>query len=377
MKTLHQQVYFSLPKKKTWRKRCSMENYTIGCDAHKKYSQFSVMDSQGKIVKRARVEHTPGAIQKFLLVYPKGTQVALECVGNWYWIVDEIEAASCVPRLTNPGKAKLMMGHVNKTDKLDADGVNLLLFNGTLPTVWIPDRTLRDERELPRTRMAIAKYRTAVKNRIHATLSKHGIHIEEESDIFSGKGLKALVLSLDGLPPESRRCVEEQLALLNDLQGHISNLEKRMREVMAWTPSAGLIDSLPGVGDVLSMVIDREIGEVSRFPSGEHLASYAGLTPTVHASGGKVYYGPMRKQSQQSLKWAYVEAANVIVRVRHHPNWRHKHAVRLYEATAQRRGHAVAVGAVARHLCEASYWMLKKGEEYREPHSQKDLPKQG
>lgn len=354
-----------------------MENYTIACDAHKRYSQFSVMNEHGKICKRVRVEHTQGAIHQFLSIYPPGTQVALECVGNWYWIVDEIEAAGCVPRLTNPGKAKLMMGHVNKTDKLDADGIALLLHNGTLPIVWIPNRALRDERELPRTRMSLTKYRTSVKNRIHATLSKHAVHIEEESDIFGKKGLQALVQSLEGLPNESQRCVQEQLSLLLDLQGHINKLEKRMREVMAWTPTARLIDSLPGVGDILTMVIDCEIGDVSRFPSAEHLTSYAGLTPKVHSSGGKTFYGPMRKESNQSLKWAFVEAANVIVRVRHHPGWRNKHVVRLYEATAQRRGHAVAVGAMARHLCEAAYWMLTKGETYREPHSKKDLPKQG
>jgi transposase len=270
-----------------------------------------------------------------------------------------------------------MMGHVNKTDKLDADGITLLLFNGTLPIVWIPDPALRDERELPRTRMAIAKYRTAVKNRIHATLSKHAIHIEEESDIFSGKGLQALYQSLEGLPDESRRCVEEQLELLKDLQRHIDSLEQRMHEIMELTPSAVLIDSLPGVGEILAMVIDREIGDVGRFPSAENLASYAGLTPKVHSSGGKTYYGPMRKESHQSLKWAFVEAANVIVRTRFHPNWRHKHVVHLYERTAQRKGHAIAVGAVARHLCEAAYWMLRKGETYQEPHSKKNLPKQG
>ncbi len=85
----------------------------------------------------------------------------------------------------------------------------------------------------------------------------------------------------------------------------------------------------------------------------------------------------MRKESNQFLKWAFVEAANVIVRVRHHPGWRNKHVVLVYERTAQRRGHAVAVGAMARHLCEAAYWMLIKGETYQEPHSMKDLPKQG
>jgi transposase len=354
-----------------------MENYTIGCDAHKHYSQITVMDSHARICKRTRIEHTPGAVQRYLVQYPVGTPVALECVGNWYWIVDEIEAAGCVVQLTNAGRAKAMMGHVNKTDKLDADGLALLSYNGTLPTVWIPGGVLRDERELPRTRMAMSKYRTAVKNRIHATLSKHAICLEEESDVFSVKGLAALRKSLDGLPVETRRCVEEQLALLSDIQGHIEEMEKRIREKTQWTPTLRLLKSLPGVGDILAIVIDREIGCVTRFPAAENLASYAGLTPKVKSSGGKTFYGSMRKESNQYLKWGFVEAANVIVRYHHNPNWKNKHVVRLYERTAQRKGHAIAVGAVARHLAEATYWVLTKEETYHEPNSKKDLPKQG
>ena len=354
-----------------------MENYTIGCDAHKRYSQFTVMDGRARVRERKRIEHTVGAIQEYLSKYPAGTPVAVECVGNWYWIVDEIEAAGCVAQLTQAGKAKVMMGHVNKTDKLDADGLALLLHMGTLPTVWIPSRELRDQRELPRTRMALTKQRTAVKNRIHATLSKHAIHLEEDSDVFSGKGLLALRQALSGLPVETRHCVEEELTLLGEIQSHIEVLEARIRERMQCTPTLRLLKTLPGVGDILAMVIEREIGSVERFPTAEHLASYAGTTPKVNSSGGKTYYGPMRKDSNQYLKWAFVEAANVIVRCRHFPSWQNKHGVRLYERTARRKGHAIAVGAVARHLAEAAYWVLSKGETYHEPHSKKGLPKQG
>jgi hypothetical protein len=64
--------------------------------------------------------------------------VAVETIGNWYWIVDEIEAAGCVPKLVHARKAKLMMGEINKTDRLDVRGLNRLQQAGTLPTVWIP-----------------------------------------------------------------------------------------------------------------------------------------------------------------------------------------------------------------------------------------------
>ena len=86
--------------------------------------------------------------------------------------MDEIEAAGQIPQLVHARKAKLMLGMVNKTDKLDARGLNRLQRTGTLPTVWIPPGALRDQRDLPRTRMVLSRERTRLKNRIHATLAK-------------------------------------------------------------------------------------------------------------------------------------------------------------------------------------------------------------
>jgi transposase len=107
-------------------------------------------------VRQCRLEHGPGAIRQYLVARCQpGTAVAVEATGNWYWILDEIEQAGLQPRLVHPRKAKLMMGLINKTDRLDAHGLNRLQRNGTLPTVWIQHRSLRDLRELTRTRLAL------------------------------------------------------------------------------------------------------------------------------------------------------------------------------------------------------------------------------
>lgn len=63
--------------------------------------------------------------------------------------------------------------------------------------------------------------------------------------------------------------------------------------------------SLPGVGDILSIVIEREIGSIDRFDTSGQFTSHAGLVPTVHASGGKTRFGHMRKPCNQYLKWAF------------------------------------------------------------------------
>jgi transposase len=195
-----------------------MPDYRIGCDAHKHYSHFAVLDQAGQLRHQARVDHEPGAIRAFLEGMPDGTRVALESVGNWYWIADEIEAAGCVPLLTHAAKAKVMMGNVNKTDKLDAKGLAKLLHLESLPTVWLPPGEIRDERELHRTRMALSKLRTALKNRIHATLAKYGIASTEHSDIFAGTGRTWLQSALSRLPLETKRCVVQEIGALDGLR---------------------------------------------------------------------------------------------------------------------------------------------------------------
>jgi hypothetical protein len=83
---------------------------SIGCDAHKRYSLFAVLNSKGESVRRDRVNHERGAIKDYLSQFPEGTPVALESIGNWYWIVDEIEASGCSPQMAHALKAKLLMG---------------------------------------------------------------------------------------------------------------------------------------------------------------------------------------------------------------------------------------------------------------------------
>lgn len=354
-----------------------MTNYTIGCDAHKRFSQFAVLNDKGQMHQQMRVDHHPDGLYIYLSQFPEGTPVALECVGNWYWIVDEIERAGCVPLMAHAGKAKVMMGNINKTDKLDARGLATLLHNGTLPTVWMPPGEIRDERELPRTRMVFTQMRTRLKNRMHATLSKYNLCLNTSSDIFAAKWREELNDAIQAFPPETQRCMRQELELLDHLGDHIRQLEKRIRACIQVTESMQLLITEPGVGDILAIVIEREMGSPDRFPNGTHFASYSGTVPSVHASGGKTRYGRMPKQCNHYLKWAFIEAANVTARYRNHPRWRDKHVTRLYERICRRKGHAKAVGAVARHLSEAAFWMLAKNEAYKPPLSKKVLPKPG
>jgi len=279
-------------------------------------SDTASKDSDGEIIKEARINHEKGNIVKFLKSWDAGSLVAVESIGSWYWIVDEVEQAKMHPRLVHARKAKLMLGMIDKTDKLDARGLNRLQQTGTLPTVWIPPMDIRDKRELPRTRMVFAHQRTKLKNRIHSVLAKYGLQyqFEDISDIFGKKGREK-----------------------------INKCSKELPEHTCYT----------------LVILLHQLDATS-----ESLASYSGTVPSVHASGGKVRYGRLRPDTNHYLKWAFSEAGNSVAV--NHKRWPDRHVSKLYKRVRTRRGHPEAVGAVARHLAEATYWILSKKEPYLE-----------
>jgi hypothetical protein len=112
-------------------------------DVHKHYTWARVERPDGTLVREQKIPHERGAVWQFLMGCEPGSPVAVETVGNWYWIVDEVETACCRPQLVHARQAKLMLGTVNKTDRLDARGLVRLQRTGTLPMVWIPPRECR------------------------------------------------------------------------------------------------------------------------------------------------------------------------------------------------------------------------------------------
>jgi transposase len=337
----------------------------IAFDSHKRYTWVEHEEVATGKVRQYRIEHAPGAIRRALAGCEPGTPVAIEATANWYWITDEIEQAGLVPRLTHPRKAKLMMGLINKTDQLDTHGMNRLQRNGTLPTVWIPPGPLRELRELTRTRVVLVAQRTRWKNRITATLAKWGLPPSEYSDPYGKSARKELEKRMEGLPEQTRWVTRQMLGQLDGLSAQIRQFEQRLEELVEVTPEMQGLETLPGVGVILAATIALEVGDVRRFPSAERLASYAGTTPRVHASGDRVRYGRTRPDVNRYLKWAFAEAGNSVAV--NHRSCPERHVSQLYFRLRQRKGHSQAVGAVARHLAEAAFYVLSRQEAYRDP----------
>lgn len=341
-----------------------MKEY-ISFDSHKRYTLAEREDVDTGQAVQTRLEHRRGAIRDFLHGCQPGTAVAVEAMGSWYWIIEEIEDAGLCPQLVHPRKAKMMMGMINKTDKLDVHGLNRLQRNGTLPTVWIPPQSLRDLRELTRSRVTMTRQRTRLKNRTTALLAKHNLQVSEYSDAYGRAGRSVLDQRVDQLPEQTRWVAKMQLGQLDFVQAQITEQETRVKALARSTSEVELLMTIPGIAFILGTTIMLEVGDVGRFASAEKLASYSGTTPRVHASGGRVRYGQLRPDVNRYLKWAFAEAANSIALNRRH--WPHRHSSRLYDRIRNRKGHAKAVGAVSRHLAEAAFVVLNKKEPYRDP----------
>lgn len=340
-----------------------MEEF-IGCDAHKQFSVFVAVDEKGHAGEAVRVPHERGLYREFLSRLPDQSAIAIEASGHYSWLVDEMEQLGHRPKLAHPLEAKRRMGLTRKTDKLDAKGLAILLRNGTLPEVWIPPKELRDQRELVRMRIFLVQLRTSVKNRIHGTLARHNV-VVPGTDLFGTEARLQLGERLLELPVHSREAIAQELATLDFLEGEIRSVEKRLEAIMKVSVEADLLKTLPCVGTILSMVLMLEIGRVDRFPTAAHLASYAGLVPRVHSSGGHTRMGQVCGNVNRILKWAFVEAGNLVV-----VNQRRlagTHVVRLYQRIKRAKNHQKAVVAVGRHLAEAAWWVLSKQEVYREP----------
>lgn len=343
-----------------------MEN--IAFDSHKNYTFCSVEDETGNIINEHRIEHERGSIKTYLSQFTPNSPVAVETIGNWYWIVDEIEEAGMVPQLVHAGKAKLMFGCVNKTDRLDARGLNRLQRVGSLPTVWIPPHDIRDKRDISRTRLFLVYQRTRLKNRIHAVLKKYALKIVKVKDPYCKTGRVELARIMVKLPEHTRFATQMQLLQIDSLDPAIAQLEARMKKIFQDTEEVRLLQTMPCIGNVLSNSIQFEVGDISRFSCPERMAAYSGTTPKVHSSGGKTRFGKLRKDVNHYLKWAYIEAANLVcINKDKYPN---RFVSKLFKRVSRRKGHATAVGAVARHLAEATYWVLTKHEHYREPNPQ-------
>jgi transposase len=145
-----------------------------------------------------------------------------------------------------------------------------------VPAVWLPTSQVRAERERARWRLHLVRHRTALKNRVHATLLAFGRPCPT-ADLF-GPGGRQLLARLD-LPEPWAGTTAAAVCLIDDLDAQIDGCERELRRLGADHPYVPLLLTAPGIAWVLGYTIAAEIGDIARFASPKKLAGYTGLCP--------------------------------------------------------------------------------------------------
>jgi transposase len=280
----------------------------------------------------------------------------VEATSNWYWLCDLLEEIEVPVRLAHPLKTKAIASARIKTDKLDAATLAHLLRADLVPRAHLSSPQARLDRELLRHRVMLVRLRTGVKNRIHALLTRENL-VYAKGGLFTRQGRQWLA-SLE-LHPVQRAVVDRLLALMEVLETLIQEATAEIRVRAEDDRVARLLCTIPGVGYYSALLIAAEIDGVDRFPDARHLCSYAGLVPSVRASGERTRLGHITKQGSPWLRWILVEICQKAAS-------RHDFLGAHYRRVARRKGNGAAKVATARKLLKAIYHMLRQGMDFEE-----------
>jgi transposase len=339
--------------------------YSIGVDFHKAYSHMTVLDGHGQMVKTGKVANTANAVRAFVAPYRKGGQAVVEATRNWTIMYDLLETELDAVYLAHPLKVRAIAEARIKTDRIDSRILAHLLRCDLLPTAYVRPKEQRLAQQVLRQRMFLVRLRTMVKNRMHVLIDRQIAARETAagfSDLFGQAGL-AWLRTVD-LPPGERQLLDRELALFDALRGRIAESDGVVRSLSAGDLHVRRVRTIPGLGRFFSVLVVNELGDIRRFATPEKLCAYAGLVPSVYASGGKVFHGRLTKQGNKWLRWAMVEAVRPAVKS--DPELR-----AYYERLRHRKGPNPAKVATARRLLTIIHRVLSQERPYRKPVSER------
>lgn len=179
--------------------------------------------------------------------------------------------------------------------------------------------------------------------------------VRRKRRLWSKEGRAVLEqLPLEGWTAKRR---QDLLAMLDRLEAQVAELDQAVRAEAERRPEVRLLMTHPGVGPVVGLAYVLTIGPAGRFPRGKHVASYLGLIPREHSSGGRQKLGAISKQGNTMMRTLLVEAAQNASRF--DPELR-----RDYSRLKARKHSALAKVMVARKLAVRMYWMLRENRPY-------------
>ena len=332
----------------------------LGLDLSRKRLDVCVLDERGE--KLAVTQSPPdldGLRHLAHEIAPLGGPVyaAIESMNGARFVHDSLELLGWEVEIADAQKVKGLAPLACKTDRIDAWVLAELSRRDLVPAIWLPDPSIRAERERARFRLHLVRHRVMLKNRILASLLAFGKPCPV-SDLFGTSGRD--MLARLRLPDPWTKNIATALQMIDGLDKEIDTCEKELRALGADHPYVSLLQSAPGIAWVLGFTIASEIGDISRFTSAKKLVGYTGLCPRVYQSGGKDLRGPLAKNGPKYLRWALIEAAT---HASQSPIYK-EHYDKTKTRLGRQRGAKVARVEVARKLAEAIWHMLQTGSHF-------------
>ena len=254
-----------------------------GLDLSRRRLDVCLLDDAGELVAETAASPDADGL-RHLVERLKGQRVraVIESMNGARFVHDSLEELGWEVLVADAQKVKGLAPLACKTDKIDAQVLALLSQRDLVPAIWLPDPSVRRERELARFRLHLVRHRTTLKNRIHATLITFG-HPCPVSDLFGLAGRE--LLDRLAIPDPWRRNVDAALELIDDLELQIARLTCELRRQGADHRYIPLLVTAPGFGWINAFTVASEIGDIERFPSPAKLCGYTGLCPRVIQSG--------------------------------------------------------------------------------------------
>lgn len=339
----------------------------VGMDVHVRNSFLHATDGDGRLLFRGRAGNTlaelavllaplEGSVEPVRVVMESTTNSRAMChLMREYGKQAGLDLRA---EVLNARKLRVIAESVDKCDKHDAAVLNeLARANLKLPSCYVPDDEVFALREHLRSRADLVRVRTMLKNRVSAVLHHRGI-LSPLKDLYTKDGRRWLAeLSLD---EAGRTILDRYLALIDQLKETIEQSNQSLRQLAGrqrWCKPAALLQTMPGVGLITSLMILAELGDINRFRSRAAVSNFAGFVPVMRDSNDKRFSGHVTRRGPAHLRAVLVEAA-----------WTSKGRVGQYGAlfarVSSRKGHQVAIIAVARRMLEDAWTMLKRDEVF-------------
>jgi transposase len=314
----------------------------IGVDLHKAFFQVCAIRATGERQWEQRWPTTDAGIAGLLRRCGAQSRIAVEASSPTWAFVDRIVDHVGAVHVVDARKTRLKAGYAAKTDRLDAQRLADALRRESVVGIYYPPPAIRDLRELCRYRCHLSRLQASLKQRIQALLLRHGVQVPVKG-LFTARGTAWLdTLQLAGWAGASLAGLRQ---VVTDVRAQLVPVMTEIRTMAATDPIARTLDTRPGFGPVFSVTLRAEVGTMSRFPDGPHLASYAGLVPRVERSAKRQWSGRITKAGSPWMRWALIEAAI-------HQFRRQDAFGRWARQLAVRKGILKARVAVARALCD-------------------------